>query len=139
MLVCKTEIDRNLDRVLGRAFGDIARLNRGPTRHPIPLDLFETEGSFVLRADVPGIERDNLDVTLEDGRLTVAGSRTLPEDAQSRSFLSERGTTDFRRSFDLPSPVDADGVAASLTNGVLEVTVPKVPEPEPRRINIAVG
>ena len=139
MLVCRTELDRNLDRALGRAFGDLAHFTRGPVPRSIPLDLFETDSNFVLRADVPGVDKEQLDITLEENRLTISGSRTLPEDEASRSFLRERGTRDFKRSFELPSPVDPDGVAARLTNGVLEVMVPKIPEPAPRRIDIAVS
>ena len=139
MLVCRTDLDRNFDRIFGRTFGDIAQFSQTATTQKVPLDLFETDTSFVLRADVPGIERDALDVTLKEGLLTVSGSRELPDRETKRAFVRERGKTHFERSFELPSPVDAEGVAARLSNGVLEVTVPKIPESVPRRIEIAVS
>ena len=88
---------------------------------------------------MPGIKRDELEVTLEEGRLTISGERTLTKDEAVKSYVSERTPFEFRRSFELPSPVCHDAVTAKLNDGVLEVTIPKAPLPESQKIDIAIG
>ncbi|QDT35644.1 Hsp20/alpha crystallin family protein [Thalassoglobus polymorphus] len=101
-----------------------------------PIDIFETEDGLVLRADLPGVSSENLELQVQDNRLTLFGRviEELPENAVLMHQEYNHG--DFLRSFILSDDVDHDRISAKLTNGVLEVTLPKVPRAEPRKISI---
>ena len=101
-------------------------------------DIQETPGAYVFDADIPGIKQEDLDINLIGNRLTVSGKR----EAQSRKdgdtfFTMERSFGSFSRSFSLPEGVDATQVKAELRDGVLSVTLPKVPEVQPKKIAIS--
>ncbi len=88
------------------------------------VDVLETEDSYILFAELPGVRRDDIQLQVRDRRLELSGRRqTLGE---SRNFLRmERSYGPFRRAFDLASPVDVDGIAAAFEQGVLRVHLPK--------------
>lgn len=103
-----------------------------------PADVAEYKDKFVLRFDVPGVSVGAIDITLDQGVLTVSGQREQ-EAAQGdveRSRL-ERPQGRFHRRFTLPDTVDAAAVHAAGRNGILEVTIPKQPKAQPRRIEVA--
>jgi HSP20 family protein len=107
-----------------------------------PVDLYETESAFVIEADLPGVHQENVDIQFDRNTLTISGTRaaTLPsreKNSQLRVFGSERVSGAFSRSIRLPEHVDADKIAAKLTDGVLGVTVPKSSQAVPRRISIS--
>ena len=100
-----------------------------------PVDLHETETSYVLSAELPGLTRDDVHVQFADGRLTFEGQRQ--RSASSEHFhCIERGHGPFRRSFQLLHPVDATRIAADLSDGVLTITVPKSAVVT-RRVNVS--
>src|SRR4051794_27161976 len=104
------------------------------------MDLLETADHFVLRADLPGMTQDDVNIELEDSTLTVSGERKSEhEDKQEGYYRVERAFGSFSRSLTLPKGIDADAVTANFENGVLEIRVPKPEERKPRRISIAVG
>jgi HSP20 family protein len=88
------------------------------------VDVLETEDSYILFAELPGVRRDDIQLQVRDRRLELSGRRqTLGE---SRNFLRmERSYGPFRRAFDLASPVEVDGIAAAFDQGVLRVHIPK--------------
>jgi HSP20 family protein len=88
------------------------------------VDVLETEDSYILFAELPGVRRDDIQLQVRDRRLELSGRRqTLGE---SRNFLRmERSYGPFRRAFDLGSPVDVEGIAAAFDQGVLRVHIPK--------------
>ena len=103
------------------------------------LDISESEGEFRIAAELPGVERKDIEVSLEDGVLTIEGERKddrEQQDAGYRHIESLRGS--FRRSIRLPDVVDQEAVEARYRNGVLELCLPKIPEakPEVRRIPV---
>ncbi len=115
------------------------RLDRfapGPSGWSPPVDLHETEEHYILTAEVPGLERDDLSIQMHDGRLTLAGVR--PEEASpcEQFHRVERGRGSFSRTFQLPVAVDAERITADLRDGVLTVTCPKTEHPA-RRIDIS--
>lgn len=100
-------------------------------------DLFETDDEFVLEMDLPGFEHDDIELTVERNVLTVSGRRpAAEEEAEVTYHLRERNTDRFSRSFALPRSVDADDVTARFSDGILTVTLPKVAEAKPRRIEV---
>jgi HSP20 family protein len=127
----QSEVNRVFDAFFGNASG-----NR--TRRWVPaMDLVETEDHLVLRADLPGLSRDDVEIEIKDGVLTVAGERRADHEEKSEGFYRvERAFGRFSRSLTLPDGVDADSVAAEFEDGVLEVRIPKPEERKPHRVQI---
>lgn len=100
-------------------------------------EVKETSDSFVLRADVPGVDEKDLDINIHNGVLTVSGSRQAEERKEGESFaLYERQFGSFSRSFALPDMADGERVDAQLNNGVLTLSIAKKAEAKPRKISI---
>jgi HSP20 family protein len=103
------------------------------------MDLVETGDHFVLKADLPGMSENDVNIELEDNVLTVAGERrTEHEDKEAGYYRLERAMGAFSRSLTLPEGIDPDAVTATFDNGVLEVRIPKPAEAKPRRVQIGV-
>jgi HSP20 family protein len=91
----------------------------------------------VVTVEVPGVKADDLDITLEDGLLTIQGERQFTSESSEQQYHRvERRYGSFRRSITLPSQVKADAIEASFDNGVLEVVVPKAEEAKPKKITV---
>jgi len=100
-------------------------------------DIKETSGGYVFVADLPGVKQEDLDINLTGNRLTITGKRETEEKKEGENwFTNERSFGVFTRTFSLPEGVDGSAVQAELRSGVLTLTVPKVPEVQPRRIAI---
>ena len=100
-------------------------------------DIKETDKGYVFIADLPGVKLEDLDINLTGNRLTITGKREAEKHQEGESFFStERSFGNFSRTFSLPEGVDPNGVGAELKNGVLTLTVPKMPEIQPKRITI---
>ncbi len=101
-----------------------------------PIDIFGTEQGLVLRADLPGVCIERLDLQIEDNKLTLFGrvKEVLPEGA--KLLHSEYQVGDFYRSFILSDEVDYERITAKMNLGVLEITLPRVPRAKPRKIHV---
>jgi len=129
-------VQRDLNRYRTRRSGR-SGLETPASEWAPAVDIVEEKDRFLLWADVPGVDRSDIDVSMEDGVLTIAGERHTdkPDDATGvRRF--ERVSGRFHRSFTLPETADAEGIAARSANGILEVSIPKLPEVQPRRIAV---
>jgi HSP20 family protein len=103
-------------------------------------DLVETDTHYVLRADLPGVSEDDISVDVENNLLTVRGERRSEQETTKAGYRrQERTSGSFRRSLRLPQGVDADAIAATFDRGVLEISVPKPEQPQPKRVEITVG
>ena len=101
------------------------------------VDIREEENRYLLSADIPGISRENIDITLENGVLTLKGERTGEngtDDTQYRRKERVHGT--FVRQFTLPDTVDTQNISATVKDGVLDIVIPKQAKPQPTRIII---
>jgi HSP20 family protein len=98
-----------------------------------PVDVFEKDDRLVFRAEVPGMDREHLDVRVEDGVLTIQGERQ--EDTEEM-YRRERVHGKFTRSFTLPKNVDGTKVTATYKDGILEVSVPKAEAAKPKKVAI---
>jgi HSP20 family protein len=131
------ELDRMFDEIWR---GVAAPVGRSAPAHFAPhMDVSESEAEFRIAAELPGVEQDDIEVTLEDGTLTIKGERKddrEENEAGLRRVETQRGS--FRRSIRLPEEVDQEAVKARYHNGVLELSLPKLPEakPEVRKIPI---
>lgn len=104
------------------------------------LDISERKDAYVVTVEVPGVKPEELDITLEDGLLTIKGERRFTQESSDQQFHRvERRYGSFRRSITLPSQVRADQIEASFDNGVLEVVVPKAEEAKPKKITVRPG
>jgi HSP20 family protein len=105
-----------------------------------PVDIFETAAKeFVIKAELPGLKREDIDLTVENSTLTVRGERHRdPDVAEDRYHRIERQYGAFSRSFTLPATVDAGRVRAEYQDGVLTVTLPVREEARPRQIQVEV-
>jgi HSP20 family protein len=115
--------------------------NGGAVRRWVPaMDLVETEDAFVLRADLPGLDENDIAIQLENDVLTVSGDRKAEHEHSGEGYYRvERATGAFARSLTLPDGVDPEAVSASFDKGVLEIRIPKPEQVKPRRVEIAVG
>ncbi|MBS1262817.1 MAG: Spore protein SP21 [Calditrichaeota bacterium] len=101
------------------------------------IDIVEDEHEFRMLADLPGADRDSVEITLEDGVLTVSGERPAPERAKDESWqMNERAYGRFVRRFTVRETIDADRIHASFRDGVLSIRLPKLEAAKPRKIEI---
>ena len=115
--------------------------NGGALRRWLPaMDLIETEDHFVLRADLPGLGEEDVNIEVEDRVLTISGERKAEHEANKDGFHRiERAFGAFSRSLTLPKGIDPEGVSAAFDKGVLEVHIPKPEQRKPRKISIGAG
>lgn len=111
------------------------------TRGWIPaMDLVEGDQHFVLRADLPGLDEEDISIEVEDGVLTISGERKVTHETKEGGVHRlERATGRFSRSLSLREGIDPAAVEANFDRGVLEVRIPKPEEPKSRRVEIRVG
>jgi HSP20 family protein len=103
-----------------------------------PMDLVETDDHLVLRADLPGLDGDDVNIEVKDGVLTVSGERRSEHEEKADGYYRvERAFGGFSRSMTLPEHVDADRISASFDKGVLEIRIPKPEERKPHRVEIS--
>jgi HSP20 family protein len=123
-----------------RVFGQLAGLGQttegeAGTWLP-PLDVSETESDIVLSLDLPGVAQDRIEVEVDEGTLTIGGSRERVTREGERFYRVERRFGTFTRSVPLPAGIDESRIQAEYRDGVLEVRVPKPAQAQPRRIQI---
>ena len=134
-----SSLQSEMNRLFNAAFDTPPGGNGGGgTRRWAPaMDLLETDDHFVLRADLPGMSENDVNIELEDNVLTVSGERKAEhEDKREGYYRVERAFGSFARSLTLPKGVDGEAVTAAFDNGVLEVRIPKPEERKPRKITI---
>lgn len=123
-------IGRDLDRMFEETF----RSREGWLPR---VDVFEREGTLVVRAETPGIDPESLDITLEGGVLSISGSRTFESETDKGAFhRKEIFEGEFRRTVMLPDGVDLEAVEATSKDGIVEITIPMAPEVLPRKIKV---
>ena len=129
---------------MNRLFGDVYLRDEDVIQRGnwVPLvDIYETEGhDLVIKAELPDMTREAIEVTVENNTLTLKGTKNPPAEVKEEQFRrSERHYGAFIRSFTLPTTVDASKVAAEYKNGVLTVKLPYREEAKPRTINVDVA
>ena len=103
----------------------------------VPVDLWETNDAYHLRADLPGLAPEDIDINVTQDTVALSGETKAPQDVASDGWLrQERRTGKFQRAFTLPVQIDPDKVQASFQHGVLELVVPKADQVKPRTIKV---
>lgn len=120
-------------------FGENSWRNFNPATWYPPVDVLESKDSYVLRAELPGMKREDINLEVKDGMLTLSGERKSEKATDGVKYRTvERVEGKFSRSFSLPETVKHDGIQATYKDGILEIHVPKAEEAKPRRIEVAV-
>jgi len=104
------------------------------------LDVYDTKDHFFVKMELPGMKKEDIGITLQDGVLTVSGERKSDvEHKEGETFRSERYFGKFQRSVSMPAPVNPDGVTATYKDGILTIQVAKADEAKPRQIKVNVA
>jgi len=107
--------------------------------HP-PVDILESGDSYLIRAELPGVKKEDVHLEVREGTLSLSGERKFDEPATGVEYLrTERVAGRFSRSFYLPQTIKQDGIKATFRDGILEIHVPKVEEAKPRQITVSVN
>jgi len=131
----RDEMDQMFQRVLGWPV-ETAKETQLTTWAPL-IDVSETEKALVVKADLPGVDPKDVDVTVRDGMLTIRGEKKEEHEEKQKNFHRvERFVGQFFRSIPLPAGADETNVAATTGKGVLTVTIPKKPEAQPKKIAV---
>ena len=128
-------ISRDFDRIVRRTFGG-STLNHGGYRPALPMDTVRRDGEVVLRFDVPGVDQDKIDVTVDKGVLTVSATREETKTEGENPVVRERLFGSFTRRVRLSDNLDAEAIEASHRDGVLEIRIPVREEAKPRKITV---
>ena len=131
-------LQSEMNRLFNTVFDTPSGTSGNVLRRWMPaMDLVESGDHFVLRADLPGMSEDDVNIEFEDGTLTVSGERKAEHESKNEGYYRvERAFGAFSRSLTLPQGIDPEAVTANFENGVLEIRVPKPEERKPRRIEI---
>ena len=128
-----------MDQMLEDSF--VRRL--GETTEPtmasltVPIDMYEKNGDFVIRTELPGLKAEDIDISIDDNALTIKGEFERENQEQSDNMLfQELRYGKFQRTVNLPSQVDSDQVDATFEEGVLRLTLPKTEEAKPKQISV---
>ncbi len=133
----RAEMDHLFDRFLREPWGMLERGLGGPGEWMPSLDITETDREITIRAEVPGIDPEHLDIRISGNVLTLSGEKSESSERKDENcFHAERRFGAFRRSIQLPSEVDADKVSAEHANGVVTIRAPKLPGAQPRKIQV---
>lgn len=127
--------NRDINRYLGKTR---SKATASQERDWAPaVDIREEESRYLLSADIPGVERENIEITLEDGVLILKGERRGETPTNGQDYRrKERMHGTFMRRFSLPETVDTQNISATVKDGVLSVVIPKQAKPQPTRITI---
>jgi HSP20 family protein len=126
------ELQRELESMLGATFAPAAQ---SPGLAP-PVNVFDAGEAYVVKAEVPGLQPEQLEISVEEETLTLRGGRTFSVTEHAAYHRRERGEGKFRRVVRLPSRIASADAKAQYRDGVLTVTIPKAKEARPRRVDV---
>ena len=127
------ELEREMDRMVGNRFPSVQPFLRGVSRAgrsgqawAPSADIYEKDGHLVVKAELPGIDKNDVSVTVENGDLVIQGERKEEQEVDEENYYRmERFSGSFYRRFALPEGIDEDGITAEYKDGVLQVQIPK--------------
>ncbi len=129
-----------LDRLFESPWTELARISPLLSGWTPALDVHENKDNFVVRAELAGMKREDIEVSLHDGALSISGERkTEKQYEESEACRTERFFGKFQRTVTLPAPVAADKVKAQYKDGILTITLPKTEEAKPKQIDVNVN
>jgi len=131
------ELERRFDEMMGRPFSSLWRRGALERGWMPPIEMYEKDDHFMVRAELPGMKKDDIDISVMGDTLTIKGERKAEEEIKEEDYyFCERSYGNFQRSVTLPSAVDTKGIEAKFSDGVLEVSLPKSEEVKPKKVDI---
>ena len=132
---------RRMQREIDRLFNDLIPVSGSSSDTAAVwsprVDLSETDDAYLIRVDLPGIDKNDITINFHEGTLTVSGERKAEAKKEGTNYVRiERSTGHFHRSFNLPTAIQSNKIDASYKDGVLDINVPKAEEVKPVRINV---
>ncbi|HEX6453443.1 MAG TPA: Hsp20/alpha crystallin family protein [Trebonia sp.] len=131
-----TTLDRDFDRLVRRTFGPAAVNGFASSLGTLPMDTVRRDGEVVLRFDIPGVDPEKIDVTVDHGYLTVSATREETKTEGDQRVVRERYHGNVTRRVRLSDNLDAENIEAANSNGVLEIRIPVREEAKPRKIAV---
>ena len=136
------EVSNRLNRIFGRSSAStepgqemLAMADWVPS-----VDISESDAAYLVKAEIPGVEKEDVEVTIQDGMLTIQGERKQEKEEKGKKFHRvERCYGSFMRSFRVPDDADADKVKAEFKDGMLNITLTKSEKAKPRQVNVSVS
>ena len=120
------------------SMGDLARQTQLFGGWSPALDLYQNNDNVVVVVELPGMRKEDIDISLHDGMLTIAGERQISSGEGESAERTERFSGKFRRSISLPTRIDAGKVNATYKDGILTVTLPKAEEAKPKKVEVTI-
>jgi HSP20 family protein len=136
LISIQDRMNRLFEQTLSRSRGDegVSATSWTPA-----VDIYETADTIVMKAELPGVAREDIQIQINENTLTLQGERRFAKDVREENYLRlERAYGGFHRSFTLPATVQQDKIRALFKDGVLELTLPKAEDSKPKRISIEV-
>lgn len=132
------EMEQRFEDLFGRSFMPVWRRSPSSDEWMPSIDMYEKDDKLIVKAELPGMKMEDIDVSVTDSNLTIKGEKKSSEEIKEDDYYrSECTYGSFYRSIPLPSNVDADKVEADYMDGILEVSIPKIPEAQPKKIKVA--
>lgn len=135
-----SDLRDEIDRLFESPLSELTRTSQLLSGWTPALDVYEAKDNFVVKTELPGMKKEDIEVSLHDGSLSISGERkteTKHEDAEV--YRAERFFGRFQRTVTLPTAVAADKVKAAYKDGVLTITLPKTEEAKPKQIDVSVN
>lgn len=134
-----TSVRDEINRLFDSTFGDVARGTELFNGWTPALDLYEDKDNLVVKAELPGMKREEIDISFQEGMLVISGERKYERKSEgTEPYRSERFFGRFHRTLALPKPVLSDQARATYKDGILTVTLPKTEEAKPKHIEVKV-
>lgn len=135
-----TDLQEEIDRLFEAPLAAWARSSKELSGWTPVLDLREDKDNFVLSVELPGMKKEDINISLQDGNLSISGERKSEKKFENAEvYRSERFVGRFQRTVVLPAPVTSDKVTAQYKDGVLTITLPKTEEAKPKQIDVQVN
>jgi len=135
------DFDKWFDNALPRPFTPFFPRLRGSVEDELmpEVDMFESDGKLILKAELPGMKKEDIEVTLTDGSITISGEKKKEDEIKRKDYYKlERSYGSFRRTFSLPTEVRGDKVKSTFKDGVLEVIMPKSDEAKSKEVKVKI-
>jgi HSP20 family protein len=133
LMTMQDRMTRLIDETLSRIWKE--EVVRGAWSPPV--DILERENEIVLKADLPGLSQNEIEIKVEENTLTIQGERKLVKDTSGENYIQiERPYGTFRRTFNIPKTIEQEGIKASYKDGVLRVVLPRKQETQPKQIMV---
>ncbi|MEE9137362.1 MAG: Hsp20/alpha crystallin family protein [candidate division NC10 bacterium] len=137
LITLQDRMNQIFEQTLARSRGD--REGVVASAWSPPVDIYETAESLVLRAELPGLSKEDIDIQVRDNRLTLKGERWHEKEVKQENYLRvERAYGTFQRAFVLPTDIQFDKIRATFKDGVMEVNIPKAEAAKPQHIKVEV-